>query len=279
MDWIHCNKCFSQLEPGITLHLTSCGHMFCNNCLGNGLKDSTCLVCRMPCSAMKLVPDMKQEIQDYFTDPEELIKKSCDVIQFQRQHRRRLLSYLLQSTKKFYAARNELKRVTEMCQKQHTQLKEYHKRIKALETQLANQSSRQVSPFNIPISPTNNISPSFIQTTPTCKRPTKSTPYSTHHYQSNLLTPSRISKQRSANFSAHSQKSNTSNKISSTVFTPPTPESVGYNNFLKNLFFLNDSGEESGYSSNSPQKISPVVLYCNGSGRKCLLKEKAISFC
>nr|XP_037875477.1 probable E3 SUMO-protein ligase RNF212 isoform X2 [Bombyx mori] len=239
MDWIHCNKCFSQLEPGITLHLTSCGHMFCNNCLGNGLKDSTCLVCRMPCSAMKLVPD----------------------------------------TKKFYAARNELKRVTEMCQKQHTQLKEYHKRIKALETQLANQSSRQVSPFNIPISPTNNISPSFIQTTPSCKRPTKSTPYSTHHYQSNLLTPSRISKQRSANFSAHSQKSNTSNKISSTVFTPPTPESVGYNNFLKNLFFLNDSSEESGYSSNNSQKISPVVLYCNGSGRKCLLKEKAMSFC
>lgn len=36
MDWIHCNNCFSQLDPGITLHLTSCGHMFCNNCLENG---------------------------------------------------------------------------------------------------------------------------------------------------------------------------------------------------------------------------------------------------
>lgn len=42
---------------------------------------------------------MNQEIQDYFTDPEELIKKCSEVLQFQRQHRRRLLSYLLQSVK------------------------------------------------------------------------------------------------------------------------------------------------------------------------------------
>lgn len=40
---------------------------------------------------------MNPEIQDYFTEPEEIIKKSCEVLQFQRQHRRRLLSYLLQS--------------------------------------------------------------------------------------------------------------------------------------------------------------------------------------
>ncbi|CAH2240083.1 jg6337 [Pararge aegeria aegeria] len=31
------------------------------------------------------------------------------------------------------------------------------------------------------------------------------------------------------------RKSNNSNKISSTVFTPPTPESAGYGHFLKNL--------------------------------------------
>ncbi|KAG6445248.1 hypothetical protein O3G_MSEX003823 [Manduca sexta] len=245
MDWIHCNKCFAQLEPGITLHLTSCGHMFCNNCLGNGLKESTCLVCRMPCSIMKLVPDMKQEIQDYFTDPEEIIKKTCEVLQFQRQHRRRLISYLLQSTKKFYTARNELKRMTDLCQQQHKQLKEYQKIIKNLEAQLANQS-KHTSPFNIPISPGSNISPSFIQSSVASKRPAKSTPYTP--YQSNLVTPTRLSKQRSANFSAHSQRSNTSNKISSTVFTPPTPESAGSR--------LSQRSNESGYLSNSPWVLS-----------------------
>ncbi|XP_072932533.1 E3 ubiquitin-protein ligase RNF212B-like [Epargyreus clarus] len=232
MDWIHCNNCFIQLEPGITLHLTSCGHMFCNNCLNNEGKESTCLVCRAPCSVMKLVPDMNPEIQDYFTDPEELIKKSCEVIQFQRQHRRRLLSYLLQSTKKFYTARTELKRMTELCQKQHIQLKEYHKIIKKLEAQL--NQPKQASPFSVPISPGSHLSPSFVQTTPTYKRPAKSTPYN-QPYQSSLVTPSRISKQRSANTSCLSQKSNTSNKISSTVATPPTPESAGYTYFLKNL--------------------------------------------
>ncbi|OWR54553.1 hypothetical protein KGM_213840A, partial [Danaus plexippus plexippus] len=194
MDWIHCNNCFIQLEPGITLHLTSCGHMFCNNCLDNGVKEGTCLVCRVPCSMMKLVPDMNQDIQDYFTDPEEIIKKCSEVLQFQKQHRRRLLSYLLQSTKKFYTARSELKRMTELCQKQHKQLKEYQKIVKNLEAQLG--QSKQPSPFNVPISPGSHLSPSFIQTTPTYKRAAKSTPYNLP-YQSNLVTPSRISKQRS----------------------------------------------------------------------------------
>ncbi|KAH9631057.1 hypothetical protein HF086_015042 [Spodoptera exigua] len=137
------------------------------------------------------------------------------------------------STKKFHTARTELKRMTELCQKQHNQLKEYQRTIRSLEAQLASQS-KQISPFNIPISPGSNISPSFVQTTPTYKRNAKSTPFSVQ-YQSNLVTPTRISKQRSANISAHSQRSNTSNKISSTVFTPPTPESAGYSNFLKSL--------------------------------------------
>ncbi|CAB3227113.1 unnamed protein product [Arctia plantaginis] len=145
-------------------------------------------------------------------------------------------------TKKFYTARSELKRMTELCQKQHTRLKEYQKIIRNLEAQLGSQSSnyikinlKQVSPFNIPISPGSNISPSFVQTTPACKRNARSTPFALQQYQSNLVTPSRISKQRSANLSVQSQRSNTSNKISSTVFTPPTPESAGYSNFLKNL--------------------------------------------
>ncbi|XP_050348711.1 zip homologous protein 2 [Nymphalis io] len=257
MDWIHCNNCFNQLEPGVTLHLTSCGHMFCNNCLNNGLQEGTCLVCRVPCSIMKLVPDMNQEIQDYFTDPEELIKKCSEVLQFQRQHRRRLLSYLLQSTKKFYKARTELKRMTELCQTQHKQLKEYQKIVKKLENQLAGQS-KQMSPFSVPISPGSHLSPTFIQTTPTYKRNAKSTPYN-QPYQSNLVTPTRISKQRTTSFSA-SQRSNTSNKISSTVFTPPTPESVGS--------FSSQLSVESGYLSCTPWNNSPVILFCDGYTEK-----------
>ncbi|VVC95966.1 unnamed protein product [Leptidea sinapis] len=73
--------------------------MFCTNCLSNGAEENACLVCRAPCTLMKLVPDMNSDIQDYFTEPEELLKKSCDIIQFQRRHRHRLLSYLLQANK------------------------------------------------------------------------------------------------------------------------------------------------------------------------------------
>ncbi|XP_045769503.1 probable E3 SUMO-protein ligase RNF212 isoform X2 [Maniola jurtina] len=229
MDWIHCNNCITQLEPGITLHLTSCGHMFCNNCLNNGLKEGICLVCKVPCSIMKLAPDMNQEIQDYFTDPDDLLKKCCEVLEFQRRHRRRLLSYLLQSTKKFYAARTELKRMTELCQKQHKQIKEYQKMFKRMETQNST-LPRQTSPFNVPISPGNNISPGYIQSTPTYKRPAKSTPYS---------------------------KSNNSNKISSTVFTPPAPESAGL--ITSQDLFLSQSSTQSNDSTRS-WKRSPITV-------------------
>ncbi|XP_023944440.2 probable E3 SUMO-protein ligase RNF212 isoform X2 [Bicyclus anynana] len=233
MDWVHCNTCFAQLKSEITLQLTTCGHMFCNNCLNNAAKEGICLVCKKPCSIMKLVPDMTQEVQDYFTDPTDLLKKCCEVFEFQKKHRRRLISYLLLSIKKFYAARTELKRMTELCQTQHKQLKEYQKINKSLKAQLLAQ--RQTSPFNVPISPGSNISPGYLQSTPTYKRPAKSTPYS-QPYQSALVTPTRISMTRgSVNTNAHSQKSNNSNKISSTVFTPPTPPSAGYGQFLKNL--------------------------------------------
>ncbi|XP_069358052.1 probable E3 SUMO-protein ligase RNF212 isoform X4 [Maniola hyperantus] len=177
MDWIHCNNCMTQLEPGISLHVTSCGHMFCNNCLKNGSKENICFVCKVPCSIMKMVPDMKQEIQHYFTDPDDLLKKCCEAFEFQRRHRGRLLSYLLRSTKKFYAAREELKRMTELCQKQHIQIREYQKTIKRMEGQNSTMP-RHTSPFNVQISPGNNFSPGYIQSTPTYKRPAKSTPYS-----------------------------------------------------------------------------------------------------
>lgn len=44
---------------------------------------------------------MNQDIQDYFTDPDDLLNKCCEVLQFQKKHRRRLLSYLLQSVSRY----------------------------------------------------------------------------------------------------------------------------------------------------------------------------------
>lgn len=51
--------------------------------------------------------------------------------------------FLLQ-TKKFYTIRNELKRVSDLCQRQHTQIKEYKKIIKNYEEEQGNQSMSKV---------------------------------------------------------------------------------------------------------------------------------------
>lgn len=53
---------------------------------------------------------MNTEVQDYFTDPEEIIKKSWEVLRFQKQHRRRLLSFLLQSVSFSNNFRNKTKK-------------------------------------------------------------------------------------------------------------------------------------------------------------------------
>lgn len=33
MDWVHCNSCYVQPEPGLPFCLTNCGHMYCCKCL------------------------------------------------------------------------------------------------------------------------------------------------------------------------------------------------------------------------------------------------------
>ena len=37
-DWVHCNICFRQPAETKQFHLTSCGHMFCGDCLSKGLR-------------------------------------------------------------------------------------------------------------------------------------------------------------------------------------------------------------------------------------------------
>lgn len=99
MDWIHCNACIRQpsSEKGRKFLLTSCGHIYCNNCVEAGTKPA-CRVCNTACTTIQLTSQMAPNIQHYFSDPEDLMRKAMQVFTFQRGHRQRLLALQLSST-------------------------------------------------------------------------------------------------------------------------------------------------------------------------------------
>ncbi|XP_041376540.1 probable E3 SUMO-protein ligase RNF212 [Gigantopelta aegis] len=97
MDWLHCNLCFLQPGNGLKFFLTSCGHIYCANCVNAGTKDK-CKMCAAKCSTIPLTGKLKADVEVFFTDPMDLLKKYqkqvTQVFDFQKNHRKRLMSHI-----------------------------------------------------------------------------------------------------------------------------------------------------------------------------------------
>ncbi|KAG1672691.1 RING finger protein 212B [Nymphon striatum] len=95
-DWIHCNKCFVKptRELKRKFMLTSCSHMFCDQCL----LEKKCHICKATCNVIVLSQQMKPDVEIFFKDPSQQLKKLTQVLDFQKSHRERLNKRLLQQT-------------------------------------------------------------------------------------------------------------------------------------------------------------------------------------
>ncbi|XP_050429130.1 probable E3 SUMO-protein ligase RNF212 [Adelges cooleyi] len=98
MTWIHCNMCFSQPMPinddSKVFYLTSCGHIFCENC--GCFADNTsnsCRECKNECSYTALGDKTNSQVLEYFQDPTNTCEKLLQVMKFQRAHRNRLVGH------------------------------------------------------------------------------------------------------------------------------------------------------------------------------------------
>ncbi|XP_038069611.1 probable E3 SUMO-protein ligase RNF212 isoform X2 [Patiria miniata] len=91
-DWVHCNQCFRKPGSEHTFYLTSCGHIYCDDCVKEGTKNQ-CHICGVPCSTIELSSKMKPEVEIFFEDPREIAKKQhrqlLQVMDFQKNHRQR----------------------------------------------------------------------------------------------------------------------------------------------------------------------------------------------
>lgn len=101
MDWVHCNTCFVlPTDSKVLLHITTCGHLFCTNCLKK-VCEKKCPMCgQNVANTIPLSKDMKPDVQLYFQDPSELCSKAIkqyklgqQVAEFQKGHSKRLQNH------------------------------------------------------------------------------------------------------------------------------------------------------------------------------------------
>nr|XP_012416404.1 PREDICTED: probable E3 SUMO-protein ligase RNF212 [Odobenus rosmarus divergens] len=94
--WVFCNRCFQPPHRASCFSLTSCGHVYCDVCLGKGGKDK-CLICKVPCRTVLLSKHTDADIQALFMGIDGLCQKysreTCQIAEFQEKHRKRLLTF------------------------------------------------------------------------------------------------------------------------------------------------------------------------------------------
>ncbi|XP_022192744.1 zip homologous protein 3 isoform X2 [Nilaparvata lugens] len=108
MDWVHCNSCAVQPNEDnrkLLFRLTSCGHIFCQNCLKTDSVDA-CQYCKVKdVTTIQLSTQMKPEIKMYFDDPQDLLTQLTKTIEFQRGHRMRFTQLIKHKVEKYNRAK------------------------------------------------------------------------------------------------------------------------------------------------------------------------------
>ncbi|RZF36136.1 hypothetical protein LSTR_LSTR013632 [Laodelphax striatellus] len=108
MDWVHCNSCAVQPNENsrkLLFRLTSCGHIFCQNCLKTDSMEA-CQYCKAKdVTTIELSPQIKPEIKMFFDDPQDLLTQLTKTIEFQKGHRVRFIQLLKHKVEKYYRAK------------------------------------------------------------------------------------------------------------------------------------------------------------------------------
>ncbi|GFG29789.1 hypothetical protein Cfor_11505 [Coptotermes formosanus] len=137
MDWIHCNSCYllPSQSKGKKFSLTSCGHVYCEDCVKpDGTK--TCAVCGNAFTMTPLTSELSADIQEYFRNPEEVLKRALQIMTFQEGHRSRITAYFNNVVLKYKAAKLEIMRLNGIIKKQEKDNRDLKQQVMLLKQKL-----------------------------------------------------------------------------------------------------------------------------------------------
>lgn len=125
MDWIHCNLCYllPSQSKGRKFSLTSCGHVYCENCVKPDDKKK-CAICGNTFNMIPLNSELSADIQEYFKTPEDVLKRALQIMTFQEGHRSRITAYFNNVILKYKAAKQEIMRLNGIIKKQEREYKD-----------------------------------------------------------------------------------------------------------------------------------------------------------
>lgn len=176
-DWVHCNHCFHQPGDGRGFYLTSCGHIFCEQCRKKAT-ESKCEMCSAKCTTLPLTSKMKPEVDIFFTDPCEIARKHTkelnQVIEFQKNHRLRLMAYNKQKMNRQIKQQRDLEREIVVVKEKNS----YYERL------IQNQGGGGV--MNIRVSPQQRPSSAGSRSSPRGMQPIQGQGYVSHQPISSL---------------------------------------------------------------------------------------------
>jgi len=116
--WIHCNLCLKVSHRSSTplrLMMTSCGKVVCETCVPK-LGQQLCNSCQGPCN--KIIPlsrSAPKDVQDFFSDPIEQLKKVFKILSFQENQKANLIEGTRElGRRKEYEKKQRLSRLEEL---------------------------------------------------------------------------------------------------------------------------------------------------------------------
>ncbi|XP_037885050.1 RING finger protein narya-like [Glossina fuscipes] len=129
-----CNKCFGKDEEGtLQLHLSRCGHIICQNCLG-----SNCAVCSRPVKSLPISAKMPREVAEYFIDPLKYYQKFKQIAKFHREQQRLYAQHYIEVQKTEYKKLDEeMQGFSKLEQCLQSDLKAEREKVRKCKEQLA----------------------------------------------------------------------------------------------------------------------------------------------
>lgn len=232
-DWLHCNTCFRQPGEGIGFSLTNCGHIYCEKCVRVACNER-CSMCGSVCDKITLSSKMKPEVETFFTNPLDLIKKdtkkSIQVMEFQHNHRRRFVEHQRKQIMKMEKYVKHLQQTLSQSQESESKLKEENAYLKRLLTEKGlGGHGRPLTPGK-QFSPVSRGSPGFnfqgsgraVRTSPVGRH--CSPAFGNHMTQHSSITSGRLSVRTPPSGGKIGTIQGT--PVSQSVTIPQTPQSV-----------------------------------------------------